>query len=58
MVPGPVAWDGPGSSVVFRESVCFFVFCNRHWFKFPGVNLGVAFLPFTLTLTLAVPIYP
>jgi hypothetical protein len=44
--------------VVFRESVCFFVFCNRHWFKFPGVNLGVACLPFTLTLTLAVPIYP
>ena len=40
-------------------TVCFFVLCNQHWFnRVPGANLGVACLPFTLTLTLTVPMYP
>jgi hypothetical protein len=42
-----------------RVCVCFFALCNRHWFnRVPGSNLGIACLPITLTLTLAVPTYP
>ena len=40
-------------------AVWFFVLCNRHWFnRVPEANLGIACLPFTFNLTLAVPTYP
>jgi hypothetical protein len=38
------------------QTVCLFALCNRHWFnKVPGpvTSLGIACLPFALTLTLA-----
>ena len=43
-----------------RLGPCFFVLCNRHWFnRVPGAHRGECLcLPFTLTLTLVMPIYP
>ena len=66
-VYGPAPIPGPpqarrsraDGTVTVTSTVCFFVLCNRHWFnRVPGSILGIACLPFTHTLTLAVPIYP
>ena len=39
--------------------MCFFVLCKRHWFnRVPGAHQGDSlYIPFTLTLTLAMPSY-
>ena len=39
--------------------VCFFVLCKRHWInRVPGAHRGDSLcIPFTLTLTLAMPSY-
>ena len=44
---------------LYERTVCFFVLCKRHWInRVPGAHRRDSLcIPFTLTLTLAMPSY-
>ena len=56
---GTLYTSGVGINKTKQHTVSFFVLCKRHWInRVPGAHQGESLcIPFTLTLTLAMPSY-